>query len=213
MKDTQSVSNCGTTEIWKKVPVYNYEVSNMGRVRNATTKNIKAQFVNNCGYHQVSFGLKRDKLGKPIVNSTGKKVQYSPMVARLVAEVFIPNPNNYEEVNHISEDKDNNTVENLEWVTRVQNLNYGTRNQRHSNYAQNMSLSHRAKLSEAAKNRGSHSNNGVKVKIKVVSPDGTETIYASVREAARELGLNPSRIHYNAKSGGDIDGYTFIKIL
>ena len=42
-------------EIWKKVPIYNYEVSNLGRVRNATTKEIKAQFINNCNYHQVNF--------------------------------------------------------------------------------------------------------------------------------------------------------------
>lgn len=47
-------------------------------------------------------------------------------IHRLVAEAFIPNPNNYNEVNHIDENKTNNTIENLEWASHKTNVNHAT---------------------------------------------------------------------------------------
>lgn len=209
-----------TIENWKKIPNYNYEVSDMGRVRNFTTKKIKAQFINSSGYSQVNLGYRKDSEGNFILRD-GRKVQYLGIVSRLVCENFIPIPKELSdlgltmldlECNHKSEDKRDNTVENLEWVTRVQNMNYGTRNQRQSYYASSMPQSHRNKLSEAAKRRGAHKNNGKKVGVKLRALDGTEVEFKSARDAARYLNINPSRIHYNAKSGGDINGYTVLKI-
>ena len=49
------------------------------------------------------------------------------LVHRMVAETWIPNPNNYREVNHINGDKDDNRVENLEWTTRSENLRHAYR--------------------------------------------------------------------------------------
>lgn len=51
-------------------------------------------------------------------------------VHRLVALAFIPNPDNKSEINHKDEDKENNSVDNLEWCDRKYNVNYGTRNKR-----------------------------------------------------------------------------------
>lgn len=57
------------------------------------------------------------------------KISY-PRLHRLVAITFIPNPNNYPQVNHKDENKANNNVDNLEWCTASYNANYGTRNER-----------------------------------------------------------------------------------
>ena len=68
------------------------------------------------GYHRVNLG----KDGK-------RKCYY---IHRLVAEAFIPNPNNLSQVNHKDEDKSNNCVDNLEWCDATYNNNYGTRIER-----------------------------------------------------------------------------------
>lgn len=52
------------------------------------------------------------------------------IVHRLLAQTYIPNPNDYPEINHKDEIKNHNWINNLEWCTTVYNINYGTRNSR-----------------------------------------------------------------------------------
>lgn len=56
--------------------------------------------------------------------------KYTKKVHRLVAEAFILNPNEFSEINHIDENKENNCVNNLEWCTSEYNNSYGTRTKR-----------------------------------------------------------------------------------
>lgn len=96
-----------------------YEVSSYGNVRNAKTgKALKLTINNATGYLQI--GLRKD----------GKRTMCK--VHRLVAFTFIKNDDieNKTEVNHISEVKTDNHVENLEWCTSQYNYNYGTRTKR-----------------------------------------------------------------------------------
>lgn len=71
--------------------------------------------------------------------------QFWQLVHRLVAKAFIDNPNNFKEVNHKDENPSNNAVDNLEWVDRQMNCDWGTRNQRISET-----------LKKVSKKRGEH---------------------------------------------------------
>lgn len=141
-------------EIWKDIKGYEelYQVSDLGRVR--SFKSGKWQTLKNRltprGYYLVT--LYKD--GK----ATNKWVH------KLVAQAFIPNPDNLPQVNHKDEDKLNNAASNLEWCTAKYNINYG----------------------EGAKIRMK------KIKSKLSKPVhciDTDEIYESAIEAERQTGI------------------------
>lgn len=103
-------------EIWKDIEGYEglYQVSNYGRVKSLRFGKEKILKARDEGHGYFQVGLFKD----------GKQV--FKRVHRLVAEAFLPNPNNYKEINHKDEDKSSNIVENLEWCDRKYNVNYGT---------------------------------------------------------------------------------------
>lgn len=102
-------------ELWKTIDGFDgrYKVSTRGKIIDTKTGFEKQQYIK-YGYAVVSLDSKSYK------------------VHRLVAKAFLINPNNYDEVNHIDEDKLNNDVNNLEWCTHEQNVNHGTRTERAS---------------------------------------------------------------------------------
>ena len=85
------------------------------------------------------WSYRRQKFLKPGVNHKGYlfvnlskngKVKCS-RIHRLVAEAYLPNPDNLPQINHKDECKTNNCLQNLEWCDASYNINYGTRNERH----------------------------------------------------------------------------------
>lgn len=98
-------------EQWKQIVVngveYPYEISTKGRVRNKS-RQIMRTFPNKDGYLRVNL------------SRNNRKRNFS--VHRLVATMFIPNPDNLPEVDHIDRNRQNNCVENLRWVSKQQNV-------------------------------------------------------------------------------------------
>lgn len=96
-------------ENWKDIEGFEglYEVSDKGRVYSYYSQRIKSPGKTQDGYYAL--------------NLWKNKKQFTIKIHRLVAEHFISNFEGYREINHIDKDKYNNTVENLEWVTRQYN--------------------------------------------------------------------------------------------
>lgn len=173
-------------EEWRDVVGYEgiYQVSNMGNVRSLHYGRCKLRVLrkNRNGYLAVDL-------------CKNYKIQ-NFRVHRLVALAFIPNPNNYGDVNHKNEDKTDNRVENLEWCTRKYNNNYGTRNNRHSATVKGNRFSKRRSVIECDVNGNFIAE------------------YESIAAAARSKGISTSTIgsclshrKYSKTAGGSIWKY------
>ncbi len=171
-------------EIWKDINGYEglYQVSSKGRIRSLDksyvdsigrlgTKQGKiiAQRINNYGYHQIH--LVKD----------GKSKTF--LVHRLMAEAFIPNPENLPCINHKDENRNNNDLKNLEWCTYQYNNNYGS-----------------APKKRIQKTRGKVYKNGISRPAKVIVQYNLDGEVVNVfsegsKEVERILGFNSGAIN------------------
>lgn len=99
-------------EVFADIPNTHYQIGSCGNIRNKNNGRINVPFDRNrTGYIRAI-----------LFDGNGGKKRY--FVHRLVAQAFIPNPENKPQVNHIDGDKTNNCVENLEWATRSENMRH-----------------------------------------------------------------------------------------
>lgn len=170
-------------EKWKNVPFEEYAdrylVSDKGNTYSIKRHREMHNYPNDKGYYSANF----------CKNGVLKRKS----ISRMVALQFIPDtPDNWQEleVNHKDEQRENNNVDNLEWVTHEENVNYGNHNARVSASSKGRTLTdeQRAKISENNKGKGV---------VAVIQMDRDGNIiaeYPSIRAAAAALQLDPGNI-------------------
>ena len=169
-------------EIWKEIEGYEalYEVSNLGNVKSLKRNKIRK--------------LSKDRYGYLFIALSKNDVKKQYKIHRLVAQAFIENPNNYEEVNHKDEDKTNNKVENLEWCNHKYNANYGTAIQRRL-LTEKQNPKRKEIIDKRRKSNTNHQNTS-----KQVLCVETGVVYPSTHQIERELGFYQQNIS-NACTG------------
>ena len=141
-----------------KSPYSRYKISRKGIVIGARYKRPIKQYVNNCGYVVVN------------VTKDGSNAKTTVTLSRLLALVWIPNPDpeHLSDVDHIDDDRLNNSLSNLRWVSHRDNL----------------VKDHRRQLMRRANGRP----------IKRLNDDGSYVIYNSIKEAAEANGLSNTSV-------------------
>ena len=121
-------------EIWKVITYApNYEVSDFGNIRNINTQ--KVLLIN---YERLK---KDNKRARPGLSHNGALKQY--YLHRIVAEHFIDNPDNLPEVNHIDGDFYNNRADNLEWISKLNNMRHASENKLMKRYTRKVIITNK----------------------------------------------------------------------
>ena len=161
-------------EQWKDIKYLNgYLISNMGRIMSLPKKTHKKE--------KIIMIPKKEKNGYLTITINRKTYK----LHRLVAEAFIPNPNNYPCVNHKDENKHNNRVSNLEWCTQQYNALHAVNNGK----LPHISEEARSRISKAA----SESNR------RPVACITTGHEFRSVRDACKHFNVTSDTVIRSAK--------------
>lgn len=165
------------SEIWKDIAGFagKYQVSNLGQVRSfakGSNAKILKHFYDRSGYHRVGLSICRNKVRWVLVH-------------RLVIIAFVGERTGMQ-VNHIDGNKDNNSLQNLEWCTQSENMKHA----------------YRLGLEKPC-------NNGLKKAIRVWHNSSEVGTFTSIRGMCRELYLDRSGVQRSLKSSKLYHGYKF----
>lgn len=186
-------------EIWKDIPGYRglYQVSNFGRIKSfpkyrtryyQTERILKQRNCENNPYYNVV--LYKDRVGK------------SFRVHRLIAEAFIPNPENKPCIDHINTIPTDNRIENLRWATLKENANNPitvskfkelSAGENNYFYGKELSAEHREKMSSAKKGKLNGNRSVPVIQIDPIT-DAQIKEYLSAQEAERQTGVSQPNI-------------------
>lgn len=109
-------------ELWKPITCLpeqdemksRYEASNLGRIRNVMTQHVIKPHTINSGYNTFQYH---------VYPSDGSPRKYKAKLwHRIIAETWLPNPDNLPQVDHIDDDRNNNEVANLQWIDASSNV-------------------------------------------------------------------------------------------
>lgn len=112
-------------ETWKDIKNFEglYQVSNLGRVKSLT----RIRSNNNCVYRGRILKSQLNNCGYEMIPLCKESKRFLKSIHRLVAQAFIPNPDNLPEVNHLN-GKNDNRAESLEWNSKSDNMHHATKN-------------------------------------------------------------------------------------
>lgn len=198
--DLQDLPN----EEWKDIKDFEglYQISNYGRVKRLE-KIIKSYILNH-EYNTIKqkicrCQLKHNKYLGVVLTKNNKK--YNKQIHRLVAETFIPNPENKPQVNHINPVTNNlcdNRVENLEWVTRSENTQHMLKLNRNKNGSNN-------RIYKKGKN---HFN--AKSVLKIDNCGNIIKKYDCVNDFIHDVSFCSSKCYKILKNYIEINGYKYV---
>ena len=177
------------TEVWKDIVGYEglYQVSNMGRVRSLeriVKHSIKGKLSRRKGEMMKLYLAKKSGYKQVRLSKEGKAKTLN--IHRLVAEAFLPNPENKREVDHINTVATDNRVCNLRWTTRTENNN-------NELTCKHRSLAMKGRILSEEQVMRMRKNSPFKTKVMCIE---TGIIYESAMEAYRQTGIRQCNINH-----------------
>lgn len=196
-------------EIWKDIEGYEglYQVSNLGKVRSCD-RYVRSVSKSGKVYRRRLNGLILQDYqsdGYHMIDIQKYNIRESFLVHRLVAKAFVDNPDNKPAVNHIDRNKDNNSYNNLEWVTNQENSQHAKLTGHDFGKAwrgKHMTHDQRLNLSKCSTK---------KMPVKCIETDQT---FESIKSAADTYNVTSETIRYSIRNSKPIKNkqYTFIRL-